>query len=208
VTVRPRVRPTDFAERPSLRTGGHITIARPRRAFIHPDVSISAHMLCSKWRMSKFRHLSIVPRKTRGTATSSFDSVAAAIQPGRATDHLPRSYRVAGQLIRVSHGLGPRHEYILAIIEHANRRIRILGTTAHPTAGSVAQAIKNLVMDLEDAGYRTRYLVRDQDGKFPTVIDAILGDAGIPTVLCGVSAPENERENGHYQRLTGPALQG
>jgi len=117
------------------------------------------------------------PEDTRHSH-SSFDSVAAAIQPGRATDYLPRSYRVAGQLLRVSHGLGPRHEYILAIIEHANRRIRILGTTAHPTAGSVAQAIKNLVMDLEDAGYRTRYLVRDQHGKFPAVIDAILADAG------------------------------
>jgi putative transposase len=34
-----------------------------------------------------------------------------------------------------------RRQYILAIIEHANRRIRILGTTAHPTAGWVAQAV-------------------------------------------------------------------
>ena len=56
---------------------------------------------------------------------------------------------------------------ILAIIEHANRRIRILGTTAHPTAGWVVQAFKNLVIDLEDAGCRARYLIRDRDGKFP-----------------------------------------
>jgi len=32
----------------------------------------------------------------------------------------------------------------------------------------VAQAIKNLVMDLEDAGHRTRYLITDENGKFPT----------------------------------------
>jgi putative transposase len=60
-----------------------------------------------------------------------------------------------------------QRQYILAIIEHANRRIRILGTTAHPTAGWVTQAIRNLVMDLEDAGRPARYRIRDRDRKFP-----------------------------------------
>jgi hypothetical protein len=39
--------------------------------------------------------------------------------------------------------------YVFAVIEHANRQIRVLGATAHPTAAWVTQAAKNLVLDLE-----------------------------------------------------------
>jgi putative transposase len=79
--------------------------------------------------------------------------------------------------------------HVLAVIEHASRRIRILGATAHPTASWMTQAARNLVMDLEDASCRTRFLIRDRDGKFPGLFDAIIGDAGIETVLSGVQMP-------------------
>jgi transposase InsO family protein len=79
--------------------------------------------------------------------------------------------------------------YVLAVIEHASRRIRILGATAHPTAGWVTQTAKNLVMDLEDTGCRARFLIRDRDGKFPKLFDAVVADAGIDVVLSGVRMP-------------------
>ncbi|GAA0920627.1 hypothetical protein Vau01_115610 [Virgisporangium aurantiacum] len=44
-------------------------------------------------------------------------------------------------------------------------------------------------MDLDDAGRPIRYLVRDRDGKYPALIDTILADAGIETVLTGVQSP-------------------
>jgi hypothetical protein len=79
--------------------------------------------------------------------------------------------------------------YVLAAIEHAHRRIRILGATAHPTTAWVAQAARNLIMDLEDTGYRARFLIRDRDGKFPALFNVILADAGIQVVLSGVQTP-------------------
>ncbi|MGW5433602.1 integrase core domain-containing protein [Streptomyces sp. NPDC004059] len=91
--------------------------------------------------------------------------------------------------------------YVFAVIEHASRRIRILGATAHPTATWVTQAAKNLVMDLEDAGCRARFLIRDRDGKFPALFDTILNDAGIEVVLSGVRMP---RMNSIMERWVQP----
>jgi putative transposase len=79
--------------------------------------------------------------------------------------------------------------YVLAVIEHATRRARILGATPHPAASWVAQAAKNLVMDLQDAGASARFVIRDRDGKFPGLFDAVLQDAGIKVVLSGVQMP-------------------
>ncbi|WP_412520809.1 integrase core domain-containing protein [Actinomadura madurae] len=79
--------------------------------------------------------------------------------------------------------------YVLAVIEHHSRRIRVLGATAHPTAAWVTQAARNLVMDLEDAGCRALFLIRDRDGKFPDLFDTVLADAGVQTVLTGVRMP-------------------
>jgi transposase InsO family protein len=79
--------------------------------------------------------------------------------------------------------------YVLAVIEHASRRIRVLGATAHPTAAWVTQAARNLVMDIEDARCRASNLIRDRNGKYPALFDTVLADAGIKIVLSGVQMP-------------------
>jgi putative transposase len=96
--------------------------------------------------------------------------------------------------------LSGQRQYILAVIEHANRRIRILGATAHPTASWVTQAARNLAMDLEDAGTSIRFLIRDRDGKFCALFDEVLADAGIQVVLSGVRMP---RMNAVMERWVG-----
>jgi hypothetical protein len=79
--------------------------------------------------------------------------------------------------------------YIFAVIEHATRRIRILGATAHPTAAWVVQLGRNLVMDLEDVDSRARFLVRDRDSKFTQAFAAVLTDSGLRVVKSGVRMP-------------------
>ena len=44
--------------------------------------------------------------------------------------------------------------YVLAAIEHATRRIRILGATVSPVQAWVVQQARNLLMDLADGGIR------------------------------------------------------
>jgi putative transposase len=79
--------------------------------------------------------------------------------------------------------------YVLAVIEHATRRIRILGVTLHPTGEWTAQQARNLLMDLDDQAHRVKFMIRDRGSNFTTTFDAVLADAGIRTVLCNVRTP-------------------
>ncbi|WP_406102553.1 transposase [Streptomyces sp. NBC_01003] len=69
------------------------------------------------------------------------------------------------------------------------RRRPCTGTTAHPAADWVTQTIKNLATDVQDVGIRGKFLIRDRDAKHPALIDEILADAGILTVLTGIRMP-------------------
>jgi putative transposase len=79
--------------------------------------------------------------------------------------------------------------YVLAVIEHATRRIRILGVTLHPTGEWTAQQARNLLMDLDEQAHRVKFMIRDRGSNFTTTFNAVLADAGIRTVLCNVQTP-------------------
>jgi len=71
--------------------------------------------------------------------------------------------------------------YVFTVIEHATRRVRVRGATAHPTGEWVTQMARNLTMDLQDAGTEVKYLIRDRDTKFTAAFDAGLAGEGIGT---------------------------
>ena len=79
--------------------------------------------------------------------------------------------------------------YVLAVIEHASRRIRILGVTQHPTGEWTTQQARNLLMDLGEQAHRVKFMIRDRGSNFTTAFDAVLAEAGIRTVLCNVRTP-------------------
>jgi putative transposase len=92
------------------------------------------------------------------------------------------------------------HAYVLAVIEHATRRIRILGVTAHPNQAWVTQIARNLLTDLDEHSASVRFLLRDRDTKFTTAFDAVFSAAGIEVLRSPVRAP---RANAIMERWIG-----
>ena len=79
--------------------------------------------------------------------------------------------------------------YVLTVIGHAARRIRILGVTLYPAGEWTTQQARNLIMDLGEQAERMKFMIRDRGSNFTAAFDAVLADAGIRTVLCNVRTP-------------------
>jgi len=79
--------------------------------------------------------------------------------------------------------------YVLAVIEHATRRIRILAVTLHPTGEWTTQQARHLITDLGEQAHQIKCMIRDRGLNYTAAFDAVLAGAGIRTVLCSVRAP-------------------
>jgi transposase InsO family protein len=95
---------------------------------------------------------------------------------------------LATDFFHVDTVLGQRF-YCLFVIEVGSRVVRLLGTTTNPDGGWMAQVARNLVFELQDAGCRVQFLVRDHDSKFTVAFDEILRTEGVRTVRTPVRAP-------------------
>ena len=89
---------------------------------------------------------------------------------------------------------------VLAVTEHGTRRIRVLGATGHPVQARVVQQARNLVMDLEDAGTRVKFVLHDRDASLTAAFDEVFRAAGARIIRAAVQAP---RMNSIMERWVG-----
>jgi putative transposase len=90
--------------------------------------------------------------------------------------------------------------YCFAAVEHASRRVQVLGVTANPAGVWAAQQAHNLMLDLGDRAGGFRFLIRDRDSKLTGIFDEVFRAEGIRIVL---TAPQAPRMNAITERWAG-----
>lgn len=91
-----------------------------------------------------------------------------------------------------------RRHYVLFVIEVERRVVHLIGVSANPEKPWVTQVARNFVGDLEEAGRRFRFLVRDRDTKFTSTFDGVFASIGIEAIKTPVRSP---RANAFAERF-------
>ena len=82
-----------------------------------------------------------------------------------------------------------RRYCVCFLIEVQSRVVHVLGVTTNSNGGWVTQVARNFASDLEEAGRRFRFLIRDRDTKFTRSFDEVFTSIGIETIATPVRSP-------------------
>src|ERR1017187_4788247 len=154
----------------------------------------SSRRSASPWRRQRSGRSS----RTRASALRPAGTVRAG--PGRADFLRSQAQAILALDFFTAGLLNGTKVYVLAVIEHGSRRARVLGATEHPVQSPVVQQARNLLMDLDDAGIRARFVLHDRDASFSAASGAVFQSAGITVIHSAVQAP---RMNSIMERWIG-----
>ena len=96
-----------------------------------------------------------------------------------------------------------RRYYVLFVIELERRVVHVLGTTTNPNGPWVTQVARNFAADLEEAGQRFRFLIRDRDTKFTASCDEVFASIGVETIRTPVRSPRANASAERFVRTVG-----
>ena len=95
-----------------------------------------------------------------------------------------------------------RRLYVLFFIELGTRRILWFGVTENPNQDWVSQQARNLTWELRDRGSQAKFLICDNDKKFPFAFEHVLAGDGLKVVRTPLQAP---KANAYAERWVGSA---
>jgi putative transposase len=93
-----------------------------------------------------------------------------------------------------------RRLYVLFFVSIGTRRVEYFACTSNPDTAWMGQQARNLVMDLDDRGWRPRFLIHDRDAKFSRAFDGIFQGEDIAVIRTPFRAPN---ANAHAERWVG-----
>jgi putative transposase len=95
-----------------------------------------------------------------------------------------------------------RRLYVLFFMELGTRRILWFGVTQHPNQEWVSQQARNLTWELQEQGSEAKFLICDNDKKFPFAFEHVLASEGVRVIRTPLQAP---KANAHAERWVGSA---
>jgi len=92
--------------------------------------------------------------------------------------------------------------YVLFFMEMSTRRILWFGVTESPSQEWVSQQARNLTWELQEQGSQAKFLICDNDNKFPFAFEHVLVGNGLKVIRTPLQAP---KANAHAERWVGRA---
>ena len=92
--------------------------------------------------------------------------------------------------------------YVLFFMEIGTRRILWFGVTENPNQEWVSQQARNLTWELQEQGSQAKYLICDNDKKFPFASERVLAGGGVRVIRTPLQAP---KANAFAERWVGSA---